>query len=125
MPRMAAEYANGVRQSPLAEMYPDIDWESVFRKTGEMYNAGFDWSDDVAGIGAPTLLIFADADMMPPEHMVEIYRLLGGGTRDAGVDGSLRPTENQLAIIPDTTHYDLMHRATETVTDHVKAFLAE
>jgi len=31
---------------------------------------------------------------------------LGGGQLDAGIDGSLRPT-NQLAIVPNTTHYSL------------------
>lgn len=125
MPGMAAEIARGVAQSPLAELYPDVDWEVMFRKTGEMNAAHYDWSDAVADIAAPTLLVFADADMMPPEHMAEMYRLLGGGTRDAGIDGSLRPTPNQLAIIPGTTHYNLMQKATTTVTDHAKAFLAE
>ncbi|WP_404402897.1 alpha/beta fold hydrolase [Pelagibacterium halotolerans] len=125
MPGMAAEIARGVAQSPLAEMYPEIDWEVMFRKTGEMNAAHYDWSDDVADIAAPTLLVFADADMMPPEHMAEMYRLLGGGARDAGLDGSLRPTPNQLAIIPGTTHYNLMQEATTTVTDHAKAFLAD
>jgi hypothetical protein len=31
---------------------------------------------------------------------------LGGGQRDAGIDGSLRPA-NQFAIVPNTTHYTL------------------
>ena len=87
-------------------------------------SGAFDWSADVANIASPTLLIYADADMMYLEHMVEFYRLLGGGTRDAGFDGSLRPTPNQLAIIPGTTHYDLMLTATESATDYAKAFLA-
>ena len=71
------------------------------------------------------ILILSDADMMHLEHMVEFYELLGGGTRDAGFDGSLRPTPNQLAIIPDTTHYDLMLKATKVATDHTKAFLSK
>lgn len=125
MPGKAAEYAQGVQQSPLAELYPDVDWERMFRKTGEMNDPNHDWSAGVAGIRSPTLLMFADADMMPPEHMVEFYRLLGGGTRDAGIDGSKRPTPNQMAIIPGTTHYDLMLKATTVATDHAKAFLAD
>jgi pimeloyl-ACP methyl ester carboxylesterase len=124
MPDTAPQYAQGVGQSPLAKLYPDVDWEVMFRKTGEMNRVGYDWSADIAGIAAPTLLVFADADMMHPEHMVEIYKLLGGGTRDAGVDGALRPTPNQFAIIPDTTHYDLMLKATESVADYANAFLA-
>jgi pimeloyl-ACP methyl ester carboxylesterase len=125
MPAMAPEIARQVTQSPLATMYPDVDWEVVLRKTGEMIRGNYDWTADVANIASPTLLIFADADMMPLEHMVEFYKLLGGGTRDAGFDGSLRPTPNQLAIIPGTTHYTLMHTATRSVTDFTKAFLAQ
>lgn len=125
MPGKAAEYAKGIAQSPLVELYPDVDWESMMRKTGEMNQGPYDWSADVASIAAPALLIFSDADMMHPEHIVEIYKLLGGGTRDAGIDGSRRPSLNQLAIIPGTTHYDLMLTATKSATDYAKAFLAE
>nr|WP_255714194.1 alpha/beta hydrolase [Pelagibacterium xiamenense] len=124
MPEMAAQIGQNVAQSPLAEMYPDVDWERMFRKTGEMNQGPYDWSEDVAGIQAPTLLIFADADMMDPGHIAEIYKLFGGGTRDAGIDGSLRPTQNQLAIIPGTNHYNLMLEATDAVTGYAKAFLA-
>ena len=94
------------------------------RKTGEMHRAPYNWSAEVARITAPTLLIYADADMLYLEQMVECYRLLGGGTRDAGLDGSLRPTPNQLAVIPGTTHYNLMLTATRSATDYAKAFLA-
>ena len=38
--------------------------------------------------------------------MVEFWKTLGGGQRDAGIDGSLRPA-NQFAIVPNTTHYTL------------------
>jgi len=38
-----------------------------------------------------------------PEHMVEFWKALGGGRRDAALDGSLRPA-SQLAIVPGTTH---------------------
>jgi pimeloyl-ACP methyl ester carboxylesterase len=125
MPGLAPEIAQHMAQSPLAEMYPDVDWESLMRKTGAMLNRSYDWSADVARIAAPALLIFADADMMPLEHMVEVYRLLGGGTRDAGLDSSLRPTQSQLAIIPGTTHYNLPQVATESMANFVNAFLAE
>jgi hypothetical protein len=54
-----------------------------------------------------------------------MYRLFGGGTRDARYDGALRPTANQLAIIPGTTHYDVIHKGLKPVTDYSKAFLAQ
>jgi pimeloyl-ACP methyl ester carboxylesterase len=124
MPEQAAEIAAHIATTPMAVMYPDIDWEVMMRRTGEMNQGDYDWSEDVARITAPTLLMFADAEMMYLEHIVEIYRLFGGGTRDAGVDGALRPTRNQLAIIPGTTHYDLALKETKVVTDFAKAFLA-
>ena len=124
MSETAPQIAGYLAQSPLATLYPDVDWESMMRKIGEMGRSSYDWSAGVAGITSPTLLIFADADMMYLEHMVEFYRLLGGGTRDAGVDGSLRPTPNQLAIIPGATHYDLMLAADGSATNFAKAFLA-
>lgn len=124
MPEMAPEIARHMAESPLAELYPDVNWESLMRKTGALLQATYDWSADVARIACPTLLIFADADMLPLEQMVEVYRLLGGGTRDAGLDGSLRPTANQLAIIPGTTHYNLPQVATESMAHFANAFLA-
>jgi hypothetical protein len=38
--------------------------------------------------------------------MVEFWKALGGGQRDAGLDGSLRAA-SQLAIMPNATHYGL------------------
>jgi pimeloyl-ACP methyl ester carboxylesterase len=103
----AAQLGEQMRQSPLAERYPDVNWETVFAKIGDMVAQDYDWSADVAAIAAPTMLVFADADSIRPEHMVEFYGLLGGGQRDAGLDGSARPTA-RLAILPGATHYDIL-----------------
>ncbi len=102
----AATYGPGVKASPLGQAYPDVDWTNLFSKVGEMTSRPYDWSADVAKVQARTLLVFADADAMRPEHMVEFWKALGGGQRDAGLDGSLRPA-SQLAIVPGTTHYTL------------------
>jgi pimeloyl-ACP methyl ester carboxylesterase len=102
----AATLGPAVKASPLGQAYPDVDWTNLFRKVGDLTKRPFDWSADVAKIQARTLLVFADADAIRPEHMVEFWKALGGGRRDAGVDGSLRPA-NQLAIVPNTTHYTL------------------
>jgi pimeloyl-ACP methyl ester carboxylesterase len=102
----AAAFGAGVKASPLGQAYPDVDWTNLFRKVGDLTKRPFDWSADVARIQARTLLVFADADAIRPEHMVEFWKALGGGRRDAGIDGSLRPA-NQLAIVPNTTHYTL------------------
>jgi hypothetical protein len=39
--------------------------------------------------------------------MVETWGALGGGHRDAGLDGSDRP-KSRLAILPGQTHYDVL-----------------
>jgi pimeloyl-ACP methyl ester carboxylesterase len=96
----------GVQASPLGQAYPDVDWTNLFRKLGDLTKRPFDWSADVARVQARTLLVYADADCIHPEHMVEFWKALGGGQRDAGIDGSLRPA-NQLAVVPNATHYTL------------------
>ena len=97
----------GIGATPLGQAYPDVDWINLFRKVGDLTKRPFDWSADVARVQARTLLVFADADMVRPEHMVEFWKALGGGQRDAGLDGSLRPA-NQFAIVPNTTHHTLV-----------------
>jgi pimeloyl-ACP methyl ester carboxylesterase len=120
MPAMADSIGGEIAKSPLGKKYPGVDWPTMMRKTGELNRQDFDWSTGVRGIKARTLLVFADADFIRPEHIAEFYKLLGGGQRDAGFDGSLR-SPNQLAIIPGTTHYTLM--ASPAVTQYSTAFL--
>lgn len=119
--QMGAATGTMVKQGPLGQLYPDLDFERLFTQTGDLQRQDFDWSRDVAGIRVPVLLVFADADTYHPEHIIEFYKLLGGGQRDAGWQGELR-TKNQLAIIPDRTHYNLL--ATTAVADIAEPFLA-
>jgi pimeloyl-ACP methyl ester carboxylesterase len=63
--------------------------------------------ETIRAIAAPTLLIAGDSDIVRPEHVVEMFRLLGGG-----VIGDLVGLPNsQLAILPGTTHVTLVDRA--------------
>lgn len=120
MEAMAPQLGTNVAQSPVAELYPDVDWARLFAKTGDLLKRDWDWSEQFAEITAPVMLVFADADAQTPEYIMEGWRLLGGGQRDAGLDGSLRP-RSRLAIVPGTTHYDLF--ATPIVADIVAPFL--
>lgn len=91
-----------------AQVAPQPDrWPTLVTKTGEHLAQDYDWSTDLSALTATTMLVFADADSVRPGHIVEFYGLLGGGQRDAGVDGSGRGTA-QLAILPGTTHYDIL-----------------
>ncbi|WP_117209829.1 alpha/beta fold hydrolase [Allorhizocola rhizosphaerae] len=85
---------------------PD-DWAKLVAKTSEHLAQDYDWSADLPAISATTMLVFADADSVRPAHVVDFYGLLGGGQRDAGVDGSGRAATH-LAILPGTTHYDVL-----------------
>jgi pimeloyl-ACP methyl ester carboxylesterase len=67
-----------------------------------------DWSAGIAALTMPTLLIFGDADSIRPEHILELFRLLGGGQGDPGWEAA--PAANQLAILPGTTHYTILDR---------------
>jgi hypothetical protein len=103
-------------------VYPNVNWQVLFGKLGEMLRKDYDWSDGVKAIRSPTMLVFADADAVRLQHIVEFYSLLGGGQRDAGLDGSLRSV-NELAILPGLTHYNLSAAPVlvETVTPFLDA----
>jgi pimeloyl-ACP methyl ester carboxylesterase len=107
MSAQAPTFGAGMKQSPLSQVYPNADWTLLFTKLGDLLKRDYDWSSDVAKIKTPTLLIYADADAVTPSHIVEFYGLLGGGHKDAGLDGSGR-SPNQLAILPGFTHYTLL-----------------
>jgi pimeloyl-ACP methyl ester carboxylesterase len=120
MAQLGPAAAKPMKQSPLAQLYPDVDWDVLFTKLGELLRRDYDWSKEVAAIKAPTMLVYADADSINTESIMEFYRLLGGGQRDAGLDGSLRATA-QLAILPGLTHYEI--GASPALATVVDAFL--
>jgi pimeloyl-ACP methyl ester carboxylesterase len=93
-----------MKQSPLAEVYPNIDWCRLFGKIGDLQRKDYDWSAEVREMKVPTMLVFADADAVRMDHIAEFFGLLGGGQHDAGLDGSRRPA-TRLAILPGLTHY--------------------
>ncbi|MBC8162727.1 MAG: alpha/beta hydrolase [Roseiflexaceae bacterium] len=61
----------------------------------------------IASIKAPVLLISGDSDIARPEHLVDVFRLLGGG-----VFGDMAGLPNsQLAVLPGTSHTGMVDRA--------------
>ncbi len=112
MDAMSADMAPMMQQSPAYQHYARVaprpdDWPVLIGRTAEMLKVDFDWTDEVARIEAPTMLVFADADSVTPDHVMELFRLRGGGLRDAGWDGSARPVA-RLAVLPGQTHYDVI-----------------
>jgi pimeloyl-ACP methyl ester carboxylesterase len=72
---------------------------------GDLMRTPYNWSDDVKTLRMPVMIVFGDSDMYRPEHVVEFYKLLGGGQRDAGWMRE-NMAQNRLAILPDLTHYE-------------------
>ncbi|MGX1267290.1 alpha/beta fold hydrolase [Streptomyces phaeoluteigriseus] len=112
MDQMSGQTADMMKQSPIYELYSRVaprpqDWSVLVGKTAELLRQDYDWSAEISGITAPTLLVFGDADAVRPAHMVEFFTLLGGGLRDGGFDGSGRSSA-QLAVLPDAGHYDIL-----------------
>lgn len=107
MAQMNHEAAKAMKQTPLFQLYPDVDWAVLFTKLNELLVQEYDWSNDVAAIKSPMMITFADADAVRTSHIMEFFALLGGGRRDAGLDGSLKP-EAWLAVLPRMTHYDIL-----------------
>ena len=108
----AAEMAPLIKQSPFGQHYARVaprpeDWELHIARTEALLKIDFDWTDEVAAIEAPTMLVFADSDSVMPDHVAELFRLRGGGLRDAHWDGSAQPVA-RLAVLPGRTHYDMI-----------------
>ncbi len=107
----AAEF---MKDTPMYELYQRVaprpeDFPRLLDKMGESMAKDFDFTDEVRGLQVPTLIVAADADMAPPSHYVEVFRLLDGGLRDGGWMGEGRPQGGHaLAILPGLTHYNIV-----------------
>jgi pimeloyl-ACP methyl ester carboxylesterase len=82
-------------------------WTTLVAKNLELDGSFGGWTaDQVRAVRAPTMLVIGDADIVRPEHTVEMFRLLGGGVN--GDLAGLGPS--RLAILPGTTHTGLIER---------------
>jgi pimeloyl-ACP methyl ester carboxylesterase len=107
--------ARGWVGSPMHEAYASVaprpeDWPRLADKLGQLVSQNYDWSVDVAMMKTPTLIAIGDADAVRTAHAVELFELLGGGKAEAGWDGS-GMSNSRLAILPATTHYDIVFSA--------------
>jgi pimeloyl-ACP methyl ester carboxylesterase len=103
-----------MKETPMYELYMRVaprpeDFGRLLDKVGESMAKDFDFSEELSGIQVPTMLVAADADMAPPSHYVEAFKLLDGGLRDGGWQGEGRPKGGHaLAILPGLTHYNII-----------------
>jgi pimeloyl-ACP methyl ester carboxylesterase len=111
--QVGAAAAEFMKDTPMYQDYQRVaprpeDFPRLLDKIGTSMAKDFDFSDEVRGLQVPTLIVAADADMAPPSHYVEVFKLLDGGVRDGGWMGEGRPKGGHaLAILPGLTHYDL------------------
>jgi pimeloyl-ACP methyl ester carboxylesterase len=111
--QVGAAAAEFMKDTPMYQLYQRVaprpeDFPKLLDKLGATMAKDFDFADEVRGLQVPTLIVAADADMAPPSHYVEVFKLLGGGVRDGGWMGEGRPAGGHaLAILPGLTHYNI------------------
>jgi pimeloyl-ACP methyl ester carboxylesterase len=88
-------------------------------KMRQLLSEEYDWTESVAQMKTPILIIVGDADSVRLAHAVEMFDLLGGGKNDGAMGG--RP-HSQLAVIPDATHFTVLAR-TDLLLPVVVSFL--
>jgi pimeloyl-ACP methyl ester carboxylesterase len=103
---MGAMSAEAFAGTPIHEAYlktsprPEA-WPTVVAKVRQLVTSDYDWTEGVAALKTPILILVGDADGMRLAHAVEFFGLLGGGKADGDMAG-LPPA--QLAVLPATTH---------------------
>lgn len=103
---MASISVEGFAGTPVEETYratspkPEA-WPTVVAKMRSLLTEDYDWTEDVAALTTPTLILVGDADGLRLAHAVEFFGLLGGGKADGDLAGLPRA---QLAVLPATTH---------------------
>jgi len=112
MGQLSGAAAEMMKASPIYGEYARVaprpgDWPRLLDKLGDLVRQDYDYSQEIAAIQATTMLVYGDADSVPPSHMAEFYGLLGGGQKDAGWDRS-GMSSARLAVLPGATHYDML-----------------
>lgn len=127
MSQLGAPAAEFMKDSPMYQEYARIaprpeDFPRLLDRVGALIRQPYDWSDEVAALPMPVMLVYADHDSIPISSIAGFFELLGGGQEDAGWDRS-RMTPHRLAILPGATHYDVF--ANPALAATVTPFLAE
>jgi len=108
---ITAAMAPMMKDTPMYASYKTVaprveDFPRLLDAMGDFMRQRYDWSGEVSRLKMPVMLVYADGDMVRPEHLIKFYQLLGGGLRDAGWNRE-NMSRNRLAIVPDFTHYDI------------------
>jgi pimeloyl-ACP methyl ester carboxylesterase len=109
---------------PFAELYRKLSptpdsFPALVRKVIAAQREPLSWGEDVKRIKAPVLIIAGDADGYTLEHIVSLFRLLGGGVM--GDMGKPLPA-SRLAILPATSHTAVITQV-DTLMGFIEPFL--
>jgi pimeloyl-ACP methyl ester carboxylesterase len=110
--QVSAAAVDFMKDTPMYQLYQQVaprpeDFGRLLDKIGQSMAKDFDFSEEVRALKVPTMIVCADADMAPPSHYVEVFKLLDGGLRDGGWMGENRPKGGHaLAVLPGLTHYN-------------------
>jgi pimeloyl-ACP methyl ester carboxylesterase len=109
--QVGAAMADFMKDTPMYQAYVAVapnpnEFPKLLDAMGELMRTPYDWRDDAKKLQMPVLLVYGDSDMVRLDHAVEVYKLLGGGQRDAGWQRE-HIAKNRLAILPNVTHYEM------------------
>jgi pimeloyl-ACP methyl ester carboxylesterase len=99
-------FAGSPREAEYRRLAPDPGaFPVLVEKLKALQLQPFAWpAEAIRAIEAPTFLLIGDADIVRPEHAVELFRLRGGGVM-GDLDGL---PAARLAVLPGTTHLGVM-----------------
>jgi pimeloyl-ACP methyl ester carboxylesterase len=111
MSRVGASLADVMRGTPtgkLAQQWPEPQrFPHFLDKMGKLMSEDYDWSDGIAALPMPVLLVFADNDSIPQRYIAEFFALLGGGVKEPGWQNT-QLSKSRLAVVPGYSHYDFI-----------------
>lgn len=112
MAQLGAGSAEFMKATPMYQMFaainpdPETNWVKLHIQQGQLINAPYDYSAELAAMTVPTMLVVGDWDAVRIAHAAAFFELLGGGQADAGWDGA-GMNANRFAVLPGQTHYTI------------------
>jgi pimeloyl-ACP methyl ester carboxylesterase len=102
IPQMSVEMLPPVLEKEYRKLAPNPNgFRELARKLIALESEPMAWEADVKAMKTPVLIIAGDADAATLEHMVAMFRLLGGGVMG---DMGKPLSASRLAILPATSH---------------------
>ena len=126
MSQVGASLAPNMMQTPTGELsrqWPEPErFPRFLDRMGMLMSEDYDWSDAIAALAMPVLLVFADNDSIPQREIAEFFALLGGGVKEPGWLNT-QLSRSRLAVVPGYSHYNFI--SSPEVPRVIERFLAD